>query len=227
MRKCPFCAEEIQDAAKLCKHCGRDLPRPDPAAPVASTWEDDARRLAQSGDTARAIQIIRQQTGVTFSAARQQVYDWRGDTAPPVGATSRKKVGLGCLTVVGLMLLAVMITPSRPTPAPTSGTTPTPAAPAVENMLADIHFDGAQFVVTNENDIEWIGVKLAVNYGGFDSGFTYTTPRMESGETYRVGALQFANDDGVRFNPMQLKPQKFMVSARIRGQAAYYAVTFR
>jgi hypothetical protein len=30
-RACPFCAEEIQPAAIVCKHCGRDVPLQPPA----------------------------------------------------------------------------------------------------------------------------------------------------------------------------------------------------
>src|SRR6059058_4177506 len=42
LRKCPFCAESIKPEAKVCRHCGRELPAQEADSPKPTTKADQS-----------------------------------------------------------------------------------------------------------------------------------------------------------------------------------------
>jgi uncharacterized membrane protein YvbJ len=57
MKTCPYCAESIQDAAVVCKHCGRDLTGKAPAV-VKVRQADWISTTAKWGVTIFLILIV-------------------------------------------------------------------------------------------------------------------------------------------------------------------------
>ena len=49
--------------------------------------------------------------------------------------------------------------------------------------------------------------QLHLTAGVFGDAYELNVDQIKAGETYTVGAMQFAKPDGTRFNPFQTKPK--------------------
>ena len=138
----------------------------------------------------------------------------------------KKILKWGLIGFIGLVVLGAIVSPSdKKTTSPKAEetkkesvvtNTPTPLPSPKENELDGmVSFNNLQFTVTNLNNFEWRNCKFEVNPGLFGVGYYYNAPSpLEGLNIYTIGALQFAKSNGERFNPYQLKAQRFTASCR-------------
>ncbi len=254
MKKCPFCAEEIQDEAIVCKHCGRDIPESSmvktPPQHPESPKEWYAKINDQTLGPMTAEKVLAELRSGRYSPKtklkREGDAYWRqadlmdgfSDGKPPKKSAAKTQkgtrpwkwnqpisagqgIGIVVLAIIALLCLGGLFLDLPETP-PQSTPSAQPQTSTVD-LNAAIRFTGSQFVISNNDNFDWTNVKFDLNRPGiFSSGYVFNTARIEAGNTYTVGAMQFAKDDGTRFNPITTKAQKLWISCDTpRGTGLY------
>jgi hypothetical protein len=113
-----------------------------------------------------------------------------------------KKAGMGCLVIIGIIVFGAVL----------ASLFPGDKNQEKELKLNGIaKFTGTQFVISNTDAYDWENVSLYIDE--IVGGYKLTYPKIEVGETYSVGAAQFAKDNGTRYNPFTQKPKKLYIVA--------------
>lgn len=86
---------------------------------------------------------------------------------------------------------------------------------------AAVNFTGTQFVITNLEQADCQNVKMEINGGLLKDGFSMDGYRLEANQVYTVGAGEFVNKDGDRFNPFSKKPQSINIFCRGDNELSY------
>jgi hypothetical protein len=102
------------------------------------------------------------------------------------------------LSILGLLLALVLATGTK-------------KEYSIVDLHANVSFTERHFIITNLDNFDWTNVKLEINPYTLSSGYTVHADVIKAGTTYTVGAMQFADSTGERFNPFTHKPQNISI----------------
>ncbi len=78
-------------------------------------------------------------------------------------------------------------------------------------LNANVICPGESFIISNNDSFDWTNIKLEIISGTAEECFSLSIPNILAGDTYTAAAAEFLKDDGTRFNPYTMKPQKFCI----------------
>jgi len=128
---------------------------------------------------------------------------------------------VGCLAFIIIFIIIMVIASLSDSGSDSSR--PSSSSSSSDDLNARVRFTGTEFVIVNNDSFDWTNVKLEVNSKTFSSGYILRTSLMEAGQTYTVGAMQFAKSDGEKFNPFTHKALNFSIWCDTpKGKGFYY-----